>query len=244
MKEETTPTIDDEQKMNEIIYGYRCFSVPSERGHEEAWPIEAIQKMMTEWASLHQCGGWVSEKPEFKSECVFITATKYERNDEPIYYEYTAWQIKQIDGEDDDGNPAWYWGLLNGDGEEYGALEDLEVDFYLIIPSPNESPSCKVDELRSEIERLQDIEIELEKKTKSSKEWCDKAMEAARYNQQQSKRISELEEGLRQIIKSFDKNCPQEPTQHFNVDPPFEWWSPAGVIVESKPISNAKQLLK
>ena len=80
MKEETTPTIDDEQKMNEIIYGYRCFSVPSERGHEEAWPIEAIQKMMTEWASLHQCGGWTSVedgKPEVEKRVLVFTGMKY-----------------------------------------------------------------------------------------------------------------------------------------------------------------------
>lgn len=77
---------------------------------------------------------WISVKPEFKEECTFITATKYNRNNEDLYYEYSCWQIKKLDGEDENGNPAWYFGLLNGEGEEWGALEDLGADYYLIIP--------------------------------------------------------------------------------------------------------------
>lgn len=78
--------------------------------------------------------GWEEEKPN--KECVFVSATKYERNDEDLLWDYTVWQIKKLDGEDDNGNPAWYFGLLNGDGEEWGPLEDLSAHLYKIIPSP------------------------------------------------------------------------------------------------------------
>lgn len=78
--------------------------------------------------------GWVAEKPN--KECVFVSATKYERNDEDLLWDYTVWQIKKLDGEDDNGNPAWYFGLLNGDGEEWGALEDISAHLYKILPSP------------------------------------------------------------------------------------------------------------
>lgn len=85
---------------------------------------------------------WVKERPEFNEECTLVTATKYNRNDEDLKYDYSVWQIKKLDGYNDKGNPAWYFGLLNGEGEEYGSLEDLEhADFYLIIPVPEEIPS-------------------------------------------------------------------------------------------------------
>ena len=71
----------------------------------------------------------------------------------------------------------------------------------------NETPSPTGDrdfeELKEEVERLQNVEIELEKKTKSSKEWCEKAMEAAKHRQELQSRISELEEGLRKIKVHF-----------------------------------------
>jgi hypothetical protein len=80
--------------------------------------------------------GWLGEKPEFKEECVFVTATQYNRNDEDLEWNFSVWQIKKLDGETDEGEPCWYLGLLNGDGEEWGDINDLSVDKYLIIPSP------------------------------------------------------------------------------------------------------------
>lgn len=77
---------------------------------------------------------WTKEKPKFKEECTFITASRYNRNNEDLQWDYSIWQIKKLDGEDEKGNPAWYWGLLNGDGEEWGPLDDIAADFYLIIP--------------------------------------------------------------------------------------------------------------
>jgi hypothetical protein len=70
---------------------------------------------------------WVTQKPEFTEECLLITATKY--RDE---WEYTAYQIKKV--YDDE---KWYMGWLTGDGEEYGDLEDLESDKYLVMPLLN-----------------------------------------------------------------------------------------------------------
>jgi predicted RNase H-like nuclease (RuvC/YqgF family) len=74
------------------------------------------------------------------------------------------------------------------------------------IPEPTPSPTGDRDceELKKEVERLKDVEIELEKKTKSSKEWCDKAMEAARHRQELQSRISELEEGLGKAISNIE----------------------------------------
>lgn len=79
---------------------------------------------------------WLTQKPEFNEECTFITATRYTRNNEPLPWDYSVWQIKKLDGEDVEGNPAWYWGLLNGDGEEWGDLDDLRADQYYIIENP------------------------------------------------------------------------------------------------------------
>ena len=79
---------------------------------------------------------WLTEKPEFTEECTFVTATKYNRNGEDLYLDYSIWQIKKMDGEDKYGDPIWYWGLLNGDGEEWGDLDDLTVDLYYIIDEP------------------------------------------------------------------------------------------------------------
>ena len=101
-------------------------------------------RVMEEYSSL-SAGGmreWVKEKPEFKNECLLITANHYTRNNEPIQWDFTAWQIKKLEGEDDDGNPAWYWGWLNGEGEEYGDLADLHAQMYLVLPlNPDESIS-------------------------------------------------------------------------------------------------------
>lgn len=72
---------------------------------------------------------WLNEKPEFNEECVFVTATDFKNQTD-----YTVWQIEKCDGENEEGEDCWYWGLLNGDGEEYGALEDLVADRYFVLP--------------------------------------------------------------------------------------------------------------
>jgi hypothetical protein len=72
---------------------------------------------------------WVFEKPEFKEDCILLTATKSD-----TIWEYNSWLIIALDGEDDNGKPAWYWGWCNIDGEEYGDISDLQADKYKIIP--------------------------------------------------------------------------------------------------------------
>lgn len=99
--------------------------------------IAANHLHLYEWlekSSLPAANEWVAEKPD--KECVFISATKYIRNEEDLLWDYAIWQIKKLDGEDEHGNTAWYFGLLNGDGEEWGPLEDLEAALYHIITPP------------------------------------------------------------------------------------------------------------
>ena len=67
---------------------------------------------------------WTSKKPKFDKECLLITASKIANN-----WEYSVWTIKQLNNED-----FWYWGWLNGEGEEYGDLNDLRADKYLVLP--------------------------------------------------------------------------------------------------------------
>ena len=67
---------------------------------------------------------WTKEKPEFKDECLLMTATKIRDK-----WEYNLWLIeKQVTDE------GWYWGWLTSDGEEYGDIADLKADLYATIP--------------------------------------------------------------------------------------------------------------
>ncbi len=61
-----------------------------------------------------------------------------------------------------------------------------------------------ISELEKKVERLQDIEIELEKKTKSSKEWCDKAMEGAEHRRQLQQEIEILKGIIDEQQKRLD----------------------------------------
>jgi hypothetical protein len=98
---------------------------------------------------------------------------------------------------------------ITGTGAPKLILESfLEGRETFATPFPTGDRDC--EELKKEVERLQDVEIELEKKTKSSKEWCDKAMEAARHRQELQSRISELEKGLEVIIESWNNGRPSE----------------------------------
>lgn len=65
---------------------------------------------------------WLSDKPEFKYNCVLITAALYKG-----CWEYAVWIIEWING---------YWNLLDGNGVEWGDIEDLKADRYCILPEP------------------------------------------------------------------------------------------------------------
>lgn len=70
-------------------------------------------------------GQWTNIKPDGKKECVFATASYYGKR-----WDYNIWQIMKVDGID-----GWYLGLCNGDGEEWGDLNDLQADLYMILPN-------------------------------------------------------------------------------------------------------------
>jgi hypothetical protein len=77
-----------------------------------------------------EVGVWLNEKPVFDKECVFVTSTKWgkERN-----VDYKVWEVKWVDGFDENGLPASYLGLLD-EGCEWGPLDDVVADFWFIIP--------------------------------------------------------------------------------------------------------------
>ncbi len=75
---------------------------------------------------------WTTKKPEFKEECLLLTACLIRD-----YWEYEVYQIAKV--ESDEG---WYMGWLTGDGEEYGDLADLTSQKYCVLPLlPNKKPT-------------------------------------------------------------------------------------------------------
>lgn len=72
---------------------------------------------------------WVDKRPEFTEECIMLTAHKYK--DE---WEYKSWLIVAVAGVNEKEEAAWYWGLCEMNGEEWGDMDDLSADLYIIIP--------------------------------------------------------------------------------------------------------------
>ena len=66
---------------------------------------------------------WVTKKPKFNKECLVICASKFIDT-----WEYSLYQIKWIGL----GNDL-YLGWLTIDGEEYGDLNDMKAEKYLVI---------------------------------------------------------------------------------------------------------------
>lgn len=73
---------------------------------------------------------WSKEKPTFKEDCILLTASWWKD-----HWETKSFDIYQADGEDENGNPGWYWSVLQ-DGEECGDIEDLQADLYRVISFP------------------------------------------------------------------------------------------------------------
>jgi hypothetical protein len=87
-------------------------------------PVKAVEDGMR----------WVSDKPSvFTKDCIVLTASEHKGQ-----WNYNSWLITAIDGEDEEGNPAWYWGLCNINGEELGPMEDMEAELYCVIDLPKE----------------------------------------------------------------------------------------------------------
>jgi hypothetical protein len=68
--------------------------------------------------------GWVTNKPLFDNECLVITANRIREN-----WDYSTYIIQKVQSDD-----GWYMGWLTGEGEEYGDLNDLRADKYLVLP--------------------------------------------------------------------------------------------------------------
>lgn len=67
---------------------------------------------------------WSITKPDFKRECLCITASKVGGQ-----WEYKTWVIKLLECDE-----QWYLGLLTGDLEEWGDIDDLKADLYNVMP--------------------------------------------------------------------------------------------------------------
>ena len=67
--------------------------------------------------------GWTTEKPVADREFAMVTKIKFQDN-----WEYAVWKVVKIDSEE-----GSYYGLCNGEGEEYCDYEDLAAQFYKII---------------------------------------------------------------------------------------------------------------
>ena len=67
---------------------------------------------------------WSKTKPKFNKECILIIAIWIED-----HWEYTLYTIEMVE------NPeGWYFGLICDDGEEWGDIDDLQADKYLVLP--------------------------------------------------------------------------------------------------------------
>ncbi len=73
--------------------------------------------------------GWVREKPAADHEFVMVTAHENTLRSGIKYYNYRIWEVKKIEGPEE----QWYYGLCDGEGEEWGPYEDLAADLYKII---------------------------------------------------------------------------------------------------------------
>lgn len=69
----------------------------------------------------------VTKKPKWNKDCLVITANKIIGE-----WDYAMYQIKKLHS--DEGS---YWGWLTSDGEEYGDIEDLIAQKYLILEPLN-----------------------------------------------------------------------------------------------------------
>lgn len=69
---------------------------------------------------------WTTIKPPANQERLFISANWIGRAKQ---YDYKTWRITKCDAGDE-----WYWGLCDGDGEEWGEWDDLTADFYYEVP--------------------------------------------------------------------------------------------------------------
>jgi hypothetical protein len=93
---------------------------------------------LTEEQKIKEEDGWHTTKPEFTEDCILVAAT-YHSHPKNTHWQYTLYEIKKTDGYNDKDEPCWYWGIFCEDGVEWGDLEDLSANKYLVLkplPSP------------------------------------------------------------------------------------------------------------
>lgn len=79
-------------------------------------------------SSAPRISHWTTSKPKFDREFSFATAHFWKD-----HWEYKIWQIVKVD------NPeGWYYGLCEGDGEEWGDHDDIQAKLYYILPEPKQ----------------------------------------------------------------------------------------------------------
>jgi len=75
--------------------------------------------------------GWTEEKPKtFKENCILLTANWFSD-----HWEIMMFEILLSDGENDKGEPAYYWGVFQ-DGDEWGDYDDIGARLYKIVEFP------------------------------------------------------------------------------------------------------------
>lgn len=72
---------------------------------------------------------WVTKKPKFNKECLLIVATWIAG-----YWEYDIFTVEKVDGYNEEDEPCYYWGLICKEGDEWGDINDLVADKYLVLP--------------------------------------------------------------------------------------------------------------
>lgn len=67
---------------------------------------------------------WTKTLPKIKHNCILLVATWYDGD-----YEYEAYHIVLNDCDD-----GVYWAAIDNYGKEDRAIEDIEADYYCILP--------------------------------------------------------------------------------------------------------------
>lgn len=67
---------------------------------------------------------WVTDKPDFKEECLVIAASKIGGS-----WDYSVFVIKKEYSEE-----GVYMAIFTGDMDEWGDIDDLSADKYFVMP--------------------------------------------------------------------------------------------------------------
>lgn len=89
--------------------------------------IESFKQLLVASGVQDKPGeGWSNKKPKLNKECLLITANHFKQLNNG--WEYSAFTIEKTECDE-----KWYYGVFQ-DGDEWGAIEDLKADKYLVLP--------------------------------------------------------------------------------------------------------------